>query len=103
MDKMDEYVRTVRLMKKDHVKRIAAVLRDDPRSDVSDCKYYAGDEAEIVTIEYYGGHIEYINVSLNSLGSIHEEIIKQVYHHNAVGLITDEKRVNNLLQTMKTI
>jgi hypothetical protein len=50
-------------------------------------KYGDYGDIEIVTINYYGGHTDCINVTGNSLAAILKEVVRQAIDHDAVGYI----------------
>ena len=64
---------------------IAEVLKKDPDSEVASADYVKVGVSEYVRIAYKGGASSYINVTIDSIGAIHKEMVSEVYGPGAHG------------------
>lgn len=83
MNKLDEIYAT----KERHVKEIGELMAKDPDSGVESADYVKAGASEYVKIAYRGGESVYINVTINSLGAIHKEMVREVYGFGASGKV----------------
>lgn len=83
MNKLDEMYAA----KERHVKEIGELMAKDPNSDVKSADYVHVGVSEYVRIAYRGGESVYINVTINSLGAIHKEMVREVYGSGAFGKV----------------
>lgn len=82
-----------------HVLMLGSLLKDDPRSEVLKTIYYRYGRQEFVLIRYKSGMRVWINVTMDSLGAIHQEIVREVYGgKHAVGRIFGEGQIKRLEQ-----
>lgn len=73
--------------KERHVKEIGELMAKDPDSGVESADYVKAGASEYVKIAYRGGESVYINVTINSLGAIHKEMVLEVYGPGAHGKV----------------
>lgn len=73
--------------KERHVKEIGELMAKDPDSGVESADYVKAGASEYVKIAYRGGESVYINVTINSLGAIHKEMVSEVYGSGAFGRV----------------
>lgn len=73
--------------KERHVKEIGELMAKDLDSDVKSADYVRVGVSEYVQITYRDGESVYINVTINSLGTIHEEMVSEVYGSGAFGRV----------------
>ena len=66
---------------------IAEVLKKDPDSEVTSADYVKVGVSEYVRIAYKGGASAYINVTIDSIGAIHKEMVREVYGPGAHGKV----------------
>lgn len=83
MNKLDEMYAA----KERAVHDIAEVLKKDPDSEVTSADYVKAGASEYVRIAYRGGESVYINVTINSLGAINKEMVREVYGSGAFGKV----------------
>lgn len=79
--------------KKGFIKKIEeALFLDHDRSGVKAVNYieYATNQ-EVIVIEYYGGHMAWINVTANSNGANMREIAGEVYGAGSIGHFEPKK------------
>ena len=83
MNELDEmYAR-----KEQHVKEIGELMAKDPESGVASADYVKAGVSEYVQIAYKGGESSYINVTIDSIGAIHKEMVLEVYGPGAGGKV----------------
>ena len=83
MNNMDEMYAA----KERHVKEIGELMAKDPDSGVESADYVKAGASEYVQITYRDGESVYINVTINSLGAIHKEMVREVYGFGASGKV----------------
>lgn len=84
---MDNVAKTMYREKQHYVERILAPAVEAVGADVTYLSYEKGRNTEIVTVNYYGGHTDRINVTGNSLLAILHEVVREIEGHNAHGHI----------------
>ena len=73
--------------KQHYVERILAPAVEAVGEGVTFLSYEKDRSTEIVTVNYYGGHVDKINVTGNSLLAILHEVVREIEGHNAHGHI----------------
>lgn len=73
--------------KRRYVERILAPALLPLEADVFALTYQNEGYTEVVTVYYYGGHTDRINVTANSLLAIAHEVIREIDGHRAHGHI----------------
>ena len=73
--------------KERHVKEIGELMAKDLDSGVKSADYVRVGVSEYVQITYRDGESVYINVTINSLGAIHKEMVSEVYGPGAHGKV----------------
>lgn len=73
--------------KERHVKEIGELMSKDLNSCVKSADYVHVGVSEYVQITYRNGESVYINVTINSLGAIHKEMVSEVYGSGAFGKV----------------
>ena len=75
--------------KQHYVERILAPAVEAVGAGVTYLSYEKVRSTEIVTVNYYGGHTDKINVTGNSLLAILHEVVREIEGHNAHGHICE--------------
>lgn len=83
MSELDEMYAT----KEQRVKEIGELMAKDPDSGVESADYVKAGASEYVRIAYKGGASAYINVTIDSIGAIHKEMVLEVYGPGAHGKV----------------
>lgn len=73
--------------KERHVKEIGELMAKDPESGVASADYVKAGVSEYVQITYRSGESVYVNVTINSIGAIHKEMVSEVYGSGAFGKV----------------
>ena len=95
---MEELRRRVIKDKAQFVMRLSAAYVRAMGSEVTGIRYYHVDDRELIRITYICGHVEYINVTMNSTASIAKEIALQIAGDRAFGHIRDSAKAEEWLQ-----
>lgn len=94
---MEELRRRVIKDKAQFVMRLSAAYVGAMGGDVTGIRYYYVDERELIRITYIDGHVDYINVTINSTTAIAKEIALQIAGGEAFGLIRDSAKAEEWL------
>ena len=88
-DFMDNAAKEIYRDKQHYVERILAPAVVAAGADVTYLSYGSEGSTEIVTVNYYGGHTDRINVTGNSLLAILHEVVREIDGHHAFGHISN--------------
>ena len=86
---MDNAEKAMYREKQNYVEQILAKAVGAVGAGVRHLSYGMEGSTEIVTVNYYGGHTDRINVTGNSLLAILHEVVREIEGHNAHGHICE--------------
>nr|WP_288793793.1 hypothetical protein [uncultured Eubacterium sp.] len=86
---MDNAEKAMYREKQHYVERILAPAVGAVGAGVTYLSYGMEGSTEIVTVNYYGGRTDRINVTGNSLLAILHEVVQEIEGHNAHGHISE--------------
>lgn len=92
---MDNVEKAMYREKQQYVERILAPAVGAVGAGVTYLSYGMEGSTEIVTVNYYGGRTDRINVTGNSLLAILHEVVREIEGHNAHGHIRERGENND--------
>ena len=95
---MDNVEKAMCKEKQHYVERILAPAIEAVGAGVTFLSYGKERSTEIVTVNYYGGHTDRINVTGNSLLAILHEVVREIDGHHAYGHISKSVKLDEILE-----